>query len=119
MTAGYDVRTRSVHIDWESAYEQHGAKLRAFESLISNAEKTKGLELTPSAIELLFVPLVDELDEGREIEASVLSSSIDELFDALDKSPDPRDHGQVRSAVSIIRAWHLRWCKSPPFCSKP
>jgi hypothetical protein len=113
------VTTRPTHIDWEYAYERFGPELRVFEALLASFESARGLQLTPSAIELLLVPLVDELDAERQVDHAVLIKSLEELFDELEASPDPRDEGQVRSAVSVVRAWHLRWCKSPPFCAKP
>jgi hypothetical protein len=110
-------RTRAV--DWDTAYAQHGPTLTKVESFIAAAESEHALSLTPSAVSLLLTPILDELDAGRALDDSVLQASITEIFDELATAPDQRDQGAQRSSASIIRAWHLRWCKVPPFCAKP
>jgi hypothetical protein len=118
MSTAPSERLRTAIAGWDGAYTQHGDTLQTFENLINDAEKARNLTITGGALQLLLLPLLEELQAGRKVDNAVLQKSLQEVFDSLQESPDTRDTGNQRSSVSIIRAWYLRWCKVPPFCGK-
>lgn len=108
---------RRVHLDWDEAYEKHGAELTRYEELLESFEKENNLMLTPGAIELIFVPLVETLESGAQPDHRVIAETLRILMKSIAVAPDSRDKMTPRrSAWSVAKAFWKNWCNIPPIC---
>jgi hypothetical protein len=108
---------REVHLNWEQVYRRHGAKLVSFEKTLEKYERQYSIELSPGAIEILFVPIVEGLDRGDEVDGAKVEETFKRVASEAAENPDPRDQGgRGRSAWSVLRAIWSQWCNLPPIC---
>jgi hypothetical protein len=105
-----------THLDWEETYAKHGSELARYEQMLESYEKEKKISLTPGAIELIFVPLVEILDRQQKLDFVTLSATLKVLVEEIAAEPDSRDPSSQRSSLSVIRAYWKRWCNIPPIC---
>ena len=54
-----------THLDWDETYEKHASELARYEEMLESYEKENNVSLTPGAIEMMFVPLVETLNRGE------------------------------------------------------
>lgn len=107
-----------THIDWEAAYADHGGELTRYEEIVQSFEEEHAIQLTPGAVEILFVPLIEILDTRRELDQRVAAETLRRLFNDISRNPDPRDtQARRRSSLSVIRAYWKNFCNIPPFCA--
>jgi hypothetical protein len=87
--------------------------------IIDNAERRSDAPLSWAAREMLTVPIVEQIQEGRPVDWHEVETSINKLIEAMreDRSRGSRGLGGERNAVSVIRAFFKRFCNIPPFCS--
>ena len=57
--------TIQTHIDWDRAYETYGPQLAIMEKFVQRFEEDRHIQLTPGAVELIFVPLIEVLTVSR------------------------------------------------------
>lgn len=109
-----------THIDWEAAYSEHGGELTRYEEIIQSFEEEHRIQLTPGAVEILFVPLIEVLDTREKLDQRVVAETLRALFNDIAKDADPRDlQVHRRSSLSVIRAYWKNFCNIPPFCAAP
>jgi len=103
-------------VDWTEAYEKHRVELREVENAIIAAQREADVQLSPDAAELLLLPFLAVFERGDQVPEHVIQQTIDRTLHLMAKDPDPRDNGDRRSALSVIRAWWRGWCNLPPIC---
>src|SRR5260370_24774966 len=95
-----------IHIDWEAAYTRHGNELKRCEKVLQELEYEHGFQLTPGAVEMMFVPLIEALD-SEEIKptTSVVDATLSKVMQTMKENPDGRDPAKgLRSSWSVIKA---------------
>ena len=105
-----------AHIDWDQIYAKYGQELARYEELVQSFETEQKVQLTPGAIEMIFVPLAEVLESGAKLDQRVVAETLRSTLDTVAKEPDARDTGQRRSSWSVIRAFWKNFCNIPPFC---
>jgi hypothetical protein len=113
MPNGISHRT---HIDWDEAYDRFQVELTAVEDLLQSLERDAGVSLTPGAIEVILLPLVEILEAGASLDMTQVGETLKKLLEAMQQAPDARDAGMTRSSWSSLRAIWARWCDIPPIC---
>ncbi len=113
--------TRRLRISWKRVRRRYGFLLSRVRRIIERYEEQFQISLTPGAIEVIIIPLVEELEDGRQIDFQELDRSILEIFETLQEEPDWRDREQRqadRSSRSVLKAISYRWCRIPPICDR-
>jgi hypothetical protein len=116
-----DMATRRLRISWKRVRRRYGFLLSRVRRIIERYEEQFQISLTPGAIEVIIIPLVEELEDGRQIDFQELDRSILEIFETLQEEPDWRDREQRqadRSSRSVLKAISYRWCRIPPICDR-
>jgi hypothetical protein len=113
MTEGVASRT---HIDWDEVYKTHGRELARLEEFVESYEKEYQISLTPGAIEMMFIPLVETLETGGKLDFAEVTSTFSVMIRTIKEAPSPKDKKAERSSFSVIRAFWRAWCNVPPFC---
>jgi hypothetical protein len=109
---------RRTHLDWEEAYKAHGTELARFEEFVESYEKEHQLSLTPGAVELLFVPLIEILDSGDKLDFVQVTSTFKIVIQTMKEHPSKREKSEERSSLSVVKAFWNAWCNIPPFCDE-
>jgi hypothetical protein len=110
--------TIQTHIDWDRAYETYGPQLAIMEKFVQRFEEDRHIQLTPGAVELIFVPLIEVLTVSQSLDQADLDETFSKLLQTIETEPDPRDQVKgVRSSLSVIRAFWRNFCNIPPLCS--
>ncbi len=88
-------------------------------SIIFNAERESEFQLSWGAREMLTVPIIEQLQDGRTVDWNEVEKSILKIIAAMreDRSSVPSGRRDERNAVAVIRAFFRRFCNIPPFCS--
>jgi hypothetical protein len=106
-----------THLDWEETYKKHGSELARLEQMLESYEKESKISLTPGAIELIFVPLVEILNNQQKLDFDSVSRTFEPLVEEIAAEPDSRDsQSRQRSSLSVVRAYWKRWSNIPPIC---
>lgn len=105
-----------THLDWADTYARHGQQLRRIDEHLARFEEEGSILLSQAAVEVLLLPLVEELDRGVPIDENQLFATLDRLMRTIAEDPDPRDLGTARSSWSVLRAIRRLWCDLPPIC---
>jgi hypothetical protein len=107
-----------THIDWDNAYATYGNQLARFEEFVASFEQEHRIQLTPGAVELIFVPLIEILEAGQAIDEAVVAETFRKLVQTIATEPDKRDRAKgIRSSLSVIRAFWKNFCDIPPLCT--
>ncbi len=109
---------RRTHLDWDEAYKEYGSELARFEEFVESYEKEHKLSLTPGAVELLFVPLIEILDSGEKLDFVQLTGTFKILIQTMSEHPSVREKSKERSSLSAIKAFWKAWCNIPPLCDE-
>lgn len=109
---------RRTHLDWDEAYKEHGTELARFEEFVESYEKEHKVSLTPGAVELLFVPLIEILDSGGKLDFLQLTSTFQILIQTMNEHPSIKEKSRERSSLSAIKAFWKAWCNIPPLCDE-
>ncbi len=109
---------RRTFLDWDEKYRTYGSVLARFEEFVESYEKEHQLFLTPGAVELLFVPLVELLDSGEKPSLDQVASTFKTLIHTMKDHPSKRDKSGERSSLSVIKAFWKAWCDMPPLCDQ-
>ena len=107
-----------THVDWDEAYKEHGKELARLEEFVESYEKEYQLSLTPGAVELLFVPLIEVLESGDKLDFLQLTSTFQIVIQTMKEHPNKKDKSEVRSSLSVIKAFWKAWCNIPPLCDE-
>jgi hypothetical protein len=103
-----------THLDWEEVYEKHGSVLARYEELLESFEREHRLSFTPGAIEILFVPLIEVLEAGQELNYEEVAETLRAVVETLSTDPDERERDtRRRSSWSVARALSKNWRKIP------
>jgi hypothetical protein len=106
-----------THIDWERAYQRFGDKLRQYEELLQALEYQHGIQLTPGAVEVFFVPIIETLDSDSELDEGETTETLRRVMQTVKDDPDERDNIMGRrSSWSVIKGYWKNWCDIPPIC---
>lgn len=105
-----------IHIDWDEAYRRHGYELTRYEEILESHEKESRISLTPGAVQMIFIPLLEELNRGQRLEFFEVSETFKSIIAEVAAEPDARDSDRQRSSWSVVRAYWRRWCNIPPIC---
>jgi CCR4-NOT transcriptional regulation complex NOT5 subunit len=107
----------NTHIDWETVYKKHSAALAQLEVMVESNENEMKIELSPGAIEMLFIPVIEMLENDEKVDFADVSTAFQTLVQTMANSPSPKDHSRRRTSFSAIKAFYEAWCNIPPFCS--
>ena len=95
---------------------------RRVRRIVAGLESEFDLQLSPGARYMILVPVVEALYLHRlhrdELRWSQIERSITDVFLIMREDPDPREFGNRRSSLSVIRAFWKRFCRIPPFCAR-
>jgi hypothetical protein len=105
-----------THLDWDEAYRKHGSELARYEDILESYEKEASISLTPGAVELIFVPLVEIINRGEKLDFVQVAAVLKSLVAEAASEPDARDSTEQRSSWSVLRAYWKHWCSIPPIC---
>jgi hypothetical protein len=105
-----------THLDWDATYTRYGSQLARYEELLESYEREFGVTLTPGAIEMIFVPVIECLDANEQVDYGRLDRTFGSLVEQMAMDPDGRDSSTTRSSRSVARAFHSLWCNLPPIC---
>jgi hypothetical protein len=91
-----------------------------FRDLIFRWEGQTNTMLTNGARQMLLIPIVEEYERSGGVPFEVVNESLRQIFAAMREDPSPVDsrNTNVRSSLSVIRAFWGRFCNIPPFCSR-
>jgi hypothetical protein len=78
-----------THINWDEAYQKHGFELTRYEEMLESYERESGISLTPGAIEMIFVPLLEVLNREKGQNFS--------------KCPGPSGRSSLRLPMNLTR----------------
>lgn len=98
----------------------HGGGIDGYRlsEIIDRAERRAGITLSWGAREMLIIPVIESIETGRHDLESVERSISDLIETAAEKHyPEYLSNGECNS-VSIIKAFHKRYCNIPPFCER-
>jgi len=89
--------------------------------IISMAENLTGITLTQGARQMLVIPVRERTEMGEKIDWQEAQDSIRRIVEATADVSGPRERGSMggrfRNSLAVIRAFHLHFCRIPPFCS--
>ena len=106
-----------THINWDEVYKRYGDELTRYEKLIQSFEQEHRMQLTPGAVEIILIPLVEVLESGMKLDQIVVAETLRTLLRDVAEQPDGRDKkAGKRSSWSVIRAYWKNFCNIPPFC---
>lgn len=88
--------------------------------IIDRAEREAGIRLTPLAREMLTLPIIEQLVDGRSIDLDQVAESVRSIFATLrdDSIAADRATGGARNTLGVIRSFFRNFCNIPPFCSR-
>jgi uncharacterized protein YpuA (DUF1002 family) len=84
--------------------------------IITDAEREHKIQLTVGAKQMLTVPILEQTNSNDPIDWNELTLSIQDIIKTM--ATDQEAIGPTRGAVVLIRAFHLRFCNIPPFCTR-
>lgn len=95
-------------------------KMRRAQELIYGWEVRTDTVLTSGARQMLLIPIIEQHERGEELSVGQLEESLSQLFTVMREDPSPVDsrNRNIRSSLSVIRAFWRRFCNIPPFCSR-
>jgi hypothetical protein len=106
-----------THFDWEMIYEKYGSELARYEEIVQSFENEYRMQLTPGAVEIIFVPLIEVLESGSSLDQRELAETLRTVLETVANEPDGRDKAAgTRSSWSVIKAYWRNFCNIPPFC---
>lgn len=93
---------------------------------ISNMEEKYNITLTDSAIEMLLIPLEERYANEKDkiiTNRDYIFKSIQDLFEEMSLNKNITEELFVkeageRSSLSVIKAYHKKYCNIPPFCER-
>ena len=90
-----------------------------FQELIHRLEERTNTVLTSGARQMLLIPIIEQYERGGEFSVGEVEESLSQLFTVMREDPSPVDsrNTNIRSSLSVIRAFWRRFCNIPPFCS--
>lgn len=108
----------STHLEWETVYSRFPVQMSRLEEFIGLYESQFSLTIGPGAVEVIIIPLVEDLQEGEEIDFAELGPTLERLFAAMAENPHEVDEGRYRSSRSVLKAMFDNWCGIPPLCRR-
>jgi hypothetical protein len=123
-------RYRRDHESWEKSFKRFPNDYFGFQLIrhITSLEKEYGIRLTDSAVEMLLIPLEEQYFSDLHLEfgydknqENVIMNSVELLFKEMKENPSDNEkyfmiNNDERSSLSVIKAYHLKFCNIPPFC---
>lgn len=87
--------------------------------IIERAERKSQVNLTRSAREMLVIPVVEVLETEGGIDWDQVDVSIQDIVRTIaEETAQESKVFPMRNSLSVIRAFHRRFCNIPPFCSR-
>jgi hypothetical protein len=82
------------------------------------AERETGVPLTWAARDVLMIPIIEQLMDGREVDMNQVRSSVRSILEAIreDHSGHLTSDRGSRNALAVIKGFFKRFCSIPPFC---
>ena len=110
----HETRFRQAEEVFDFRYRFYGSLVE----VVRDAEREIGIELTWAARDLLLIPIVEQITEGREVDIRQVRSSIRSILEAIreDDSGHLRSERGSRNALAVIKGFFKRFCSIPPFC---
>lgn len=100
---------------------RYGPGWRYDEEELLRLEERSGIRLTPGARDMVLIPLA-EAARGRRgrFPPGLEYASLETILRTMREDPSLEDRvdgpGNVRSSLSVIRAFWRNFCNIPPFC---
>jgi hypothetical protein len=108
----------ATHLDWETIYSKFPVQMSQLEEFLGLYESQFGITIAPGAVEIVIIPLVEDLQEGEDIDFSELGPTVEKLFSSMSEHPHEVDEGRYRSSRSALKAMFENWCGIPPICRR-
>jgi len=108
----------ATHLDWETVYKKYPQQMSKLEEVLGLYEIEFSITVAPSAVEVIIIPLVEDLQDGGAIDFLELGPTIRKLFAAMSDHPHELDKGRFRSSRSVLKAMFENWCGIPPICRR-
>jgi hypothetical protein len=110
---------RRIEIDWEAVYYEFPEEMGQLDELVSIHESEQGISVSPGALHVLYIPIVEGLQAQEPFELGEINQTLKKIFEAIRGAPDPREEGTAeRSSRSMLKAISEHWCGIPPICSR-
>ena len=115
-----EITRTNAHVQyWDEMYERYQEELGRLEELIQSFESDTSIILTRGAVQILLIPIVEDLENGTPFDYAMVADTLRKLSRHAAAKPDSRDaHKRHRSSWSIFKAIADLWCNIPPFCSE-
>jgi hypothetical protein len=113
-----NVAVARAHVNWNDVYAKHGSFLAQCELFLASYEQENQVTLSPGAVDVLFIPLVELLEAGEAVDIGQVTTTFTVLIGTMKNEPSNKDRKQARSSLSVIKAFWKNWCNIPPFCGE-
>ena len=89
------------------------------EEIIGKYEIEYDTELTPTAREMLIIPILELQERIHFIDWNQIKETLKVIMSYMKRYPSEKDkHEKKRSALSLIKAFWGKYCNIPPLCAE-